>query len=166
MKRIRITKGFVALVDDKDFEKVSDRSWFAVTSHGITYAYRGKLGFSRKNRAPWENMHRLILGLTDRETIVDHKNGNGLDNRRKNLRICTDALNGRNRTHPRKGTSSRYKGVHWRKDKKKWHAEVVLFYKKHYLGLFTSEIAAARAYDRAARRLHGRFAALNFPRSK
>jgi hypothetical protein len=88
--------------------------------------------------------------------VVDHINGNGLDNRRCNLRICTPAQNGLN-SRPRVDGKSRFKGVFPHGDR--WRAKVG----GRHLGLFDDEVEAAKARDRLARKLHGKFARLNFP---
>lgn len=97
--------------------------------------------------------------------MIDHKNGNGLDNRRSNLRFCTNAQNQHNQrkwgSRSGKPLSSRYKGVSWHR-RGHWRAKIQAQGKRRYLGQFQSEEAAARAYDRAARELHGEFAVLNF----
>jgi hypothetical protein len=102
-------------------------------------------------------MHQLITGWP----LTDHINGNGLDNRRANLRPASAEENQRNqrKTH---GTS-RYKGVCWFKATKRWHAQIRTGGKRHHLGFYTEEVEAALAYDAAARNLFGDFAAVNFP---
>jgi len=93
--------------------------------------------------------------------FVDHIDHNGLNNRRSNLRLCTLAQNNRNMVS-RTG-SSKYKGVCWHGGTKKWNAKIRLNRKCYHIGLFTDEIAAAKAYDKKAKELHGQFACLNFP---
>jgi len=94
---------------------------------------------------------------------VDHINHNGLDNRKANLRPATRAQNNYNRQRQRNKTSTEYKGISWRKDRKKWVAEIRVDYKGICLGYFDDEIGAARAYDSAARIFQGEYAELNFP---
>jgi hypothetical protein len=105
-------------------------------------------------------MHRIILGVTDRNIFVDHKNGNGLDNRRSNLRQCTIAENNRNVVKRIAGTS-KYRGVSWHKSEGKWQAQIKHNNKRHHLGNFINEIDAAIAYNNAATELHKDFASLN-----
>ena len=92
---------------------------------------------------------------------VDHINGNRSDNRWANLRAATNAENNRNRK-PSQGSSSRYLGVTWRRNEKKWAAQIRIEGKQTHLGYFTNERKAAQAYDKAAARYHGEFANLNF----
>ena len=161
MKTIELTKGYVALVDDADFEWLSQRKWCAsYERNGNAYALRGYRSGDRKRTI---KMHREIMGAKPGQQ-VDHKNGDTLDNRRANLRICTQSQNNMNR-HTRTGTS-RYKGVCWSKAKRKWQAGIQVDGKTKFLGYFHNEIEAARAYDVAARDLFGEYANLNFPNEK
>jgi hypothetical protein len=91
---------------------------------------------------------------------VDHINGNTLDNRKENLRICTQNQNGKNRLLNKNNVSG-YKGVTYKKANKLWCAQIVVNYHKMYLGLFTTAEAAALAYNEAAKKYHGEFAKLN-----
>lgn len=140
-----------ALVD-KEFAWVDKYMWNLVTG----YAY------SNKNEGKRILMHRLIVGAKEGE-YVDHKNGEKLDNRLVNLRICTNAENIRNKVKSKSNTSG-FKGVSKRSDYG-WRAEVKKDYKKHYAGSAKTPELAARMYDKKALELHGEFARLNFPRS-
>lgn len=93
---------------------------------------------------------------------IDHINGNPLDNRLTNLRHATRSENMAN-SRPARGKSSKYLGVSFEKSRGKWAAELTRHYKKHRLGRFDSEVEAAKAYDDAAKHLHGDYAHLNFP---
>ncbi len=107
-------------------------------------------------------MHRVIKGAKAGQS-VDHVNGNGLDNRRSNLRLCAHAENLRNRKI-HKNNKSGFKGVRKRKESSLWRAEIRSNHKFYFLGNFHSAEEAAHAYDAAALKLHGEFARLNFPR--
>jgi hypothetical protein len=107
------------------------------------------------------SMHRMVVNAP-KGLFVDHINHNGLDNRKANLRICTNLQNLRNK-RPKTGCTSEYKGVHWCKGRNKFRANIYLNKKAIHLGYFHDEIAAAKAYDEKARELFGEFAYLNFP---
>jgi hypothetical protein len=159
MKTIQLTKGFSCIVDDEDFEALSLRSWCALVLKGVTYAKRGT-GDGPTARVIL--MHRQILGITDRSMLVDHIDGNGLDNRRANLRVATKSQNAQNQRAKAAGTSSRFKGVYWWTLRGKWCAGAKLNGKHHSFGSFEIEEDAARAYDEGARTLFGEFAHTNF----
>lgn len=153
MKEIKLTQGKVALVDDEDYNWVNQKTWQAQVNHcGIFYACSG---YRR------EKMHRVIMGLQKGDKRqVDHINHNGLDNRRCNLRICTNAQNCMN--GKRKGGTSKYKGVHLFKPKGKWYAQIEIGGRKHFfLGSYSTEEDAAIAYNNAAIKYFGEFAHLN-----
>lgn len=146
-----------AIVDPEDFVGLSRYSW-KLDRHG--YAIRN----TRVNgKSVGVLMHRQILGLTprDRDVHTDHRNGERLDNRRDNLRRCSLSENNRH-NGPHRSSSSRYKGVTWHRGVSKWQAAIYSGGKTHYLGLYESEDAAARAYDVAAEQLFGDYAFLNF----
>jgi len=108
-------------------------------------------------------MSRIIGRPLEKFEHIDHINGDGLDNRRDNLRICTRTENVRCQRKRTKPTSSRFKGVTWHKNHRYWQAAIRKNGERTYLGWFKGEEEAARAYDKAAKRLHGDFASLNFP---
>lgn len=157
MKRIALTQGQYALVDDADFDRLNQWKWFAhKTPHSHTfYAIRTVyLGGGRKNaKRRCVRMHREILDLKSGEQC-DHKNRNGLDNRRDNLRKSTASQNCANR---RATGASQYRGVSWKKRNSKWCAQVSVNGKYKHIGLFNSERAAALAYAQAAKNIYGEF---------
>jgi len=156
-KEIPLTRGKVALVDAEDYEWLSQFNWYAAQLRpGLFYAMRNDYvgGTSRS-----VYLHRLVM-RAKRGQYVDHTNGDGLDNRRENLRFCTNAQNLQNQ-HRTSG-SSPYKGVSWSKRARKWTAQIKANRLIH-LGYFNSEKKAALAYDEAARRLFAEFARPNFP---
>lgn len=93
---------------------------------------------------------------------IDHKNCDKTDNRLSNLRLASPAQN-MQAARPKKGCSSRFKGVWWSSDAKVWVARIYVKRKGIYIGRFACEVEAAKAYDEAAKRLNGPFAYLNFP---
>ena len=156
MKKIALSGGKkYALVDNKDYEWLNQWIWGIDESRQTFYAVRSATlaGGKRKDT----RMHRLIIEATEGE-ICDHKNGDGLDNRRCNLRKCTAAENARNR---RPAKHKKYKGVHWKKQNQRWTACIWFANVLHHLGYFDSEIDAARAYNNAAKKHFGEFAFLN-----
>jgi len=106
-------------------------------------------------------MHNCIIPVPD-GYIIDHINHNGLDNRKKNVRVATQAQNARNARYPKKNCSSRYRGVWFNRQAKKWRASIVVNRKRKQIGYFKDEIQAATAYDRAAMKYFGEYAILNF----
>ncbi len=153
MKRISLTQGKFAIVDDEDFEKLSKYRWYAYKVGNTFYAGRN---FNKRPNQRRISMHRFIMKTPD-GMDTDHRNMNGLNNQKHNLRICTKTQNNQHRK-PDKNSSSKYKGVCWQRNSKKWQAHC----KRIYLGLFSNEIEAAKVYDKAAQRLYGEFAYLNF----
>lgn len=143
----------VALVDDEDYELVSRYRW--MVHHPISVNSPRRSGpYARATSAGRPMMHVLLCGRNG----IDHQNGNGLDNRRKNLRPCSGAENSRNR---RSWGRSKYLGVHL--DRGRWRAVIEHDGRRQHLGMFANEADAARAYDKAAAGLFGEFARLNFP---
>ena len=162
MKRIPLTQGKFAIVDDEDFDWLNQWKWSAFKCPHTFYVERSIYSRDTK-KARTVRLHREILGLKkDDGKQADHINGSGLDNRRCNLRVCTRSENNRNMQKQFKICSSKYKGVNWRKNRKKWRAEICKDYKHIHIGYFDSEIEAAEAYDKKAKELFGEFARTNF----
>ena len=160
-KEIPLTKGYVAIVDDEDYERVAEFKWHAVvTETGLVRPRRN----STKECQQTE-LHRFILEPKDGE-FVDHINGDTLDNRRANLRVCNKSQNAANTPKTGKKTHSKYKGVSYLNHAKKWLAYIRVNYKQKHLGYFTKQEEAAKAYDIAAEENFGEFARLNFPRKE
>lgn len=141
----------VALIDAEDYPKIADHIWY-LRRDGAACRYARPEG-------PFPPMHRMILA----GSCIDHINGDGLDNRKANLRSCSRAENLHNTRKTARPCSSRFKGVRFHRRHGKYLAEIQAHGKRRYLGCFESEEDAARAYDSAARRLHGQFARLNLP---
>lgn len=108
-------------------------------------------------------MHRLLMGVTDRSTHVDHRDHDGLNNQRANLRLASRSQNMANQRKRSRPTSSQYKGVYWSNTYEIWVAEITGPGGRKYLGRFPDEVSAALAYDVAAIELFGEFAHLNNP---
>jgi hypothetical protein len=159
MIEIPLTQNKVALIDDEDWKLISQHKWHARKQNKTFYAATNiSIGNGKQKII---RMHRLIMqALPGQE--VDHKNNNGLDNRKDNLRFCTRTQNHQNRKNTR-GTSE-YKGVAWRNSRNKWMAYIVHDKKQTFLGYFSSEEDAAKEYDKAALKYFGEFARLNFER--
>jgi HNH endonuclease/AP2 domain len=157
MKYIKLTKGKRTVVDDEDYEWLNKMKWYLMTDN---YAVRRTLvsvdGLPRK--IIW--MHRLIINCPEKMQ-TDHVNGNGLDNRKENLRICTHQENSMNQKTQKRNKTSKYKGVYKRSDCNRWCASVVKDQKYFYLGLFKTENEAVKAYNNEAKKLFGEFAKLN-----
>jgi len=156
VKTIQLTRGKVATVDDIDFERLSAFSWQAHTHKGKWYA---RSNWRRDTVYGSTLMHRLILDAPD-SVEVDHINGDGLDNRRENLRLCSHAQNSRNRAKI-PGRSSRFKGVSLHKPNGRWRSRIMMEGRMVCLGNYATEQEAAAAYDAAATSLHGEFASTN-----
>ena len=158
MKRIPLTQGKSALVDDEDFDHVNQWKWCARKSHNSYYAIRtAYLGGGRKNqKIKTVYLHRLIIGAKRGEEI-DHRNGDSLDNQKNNLRRCTHAQNMQNMKR-QIGKTSEHKGVSWYKPTQKWIAKIVHGGEQIHLGYFVAESDAAKAYNEAAKKYFGEFA--------
>ncbi len=153
--KITLTRGKVALIDLADLPKVAEYRWCAVLMRNRSWYAAAHQRGSRRGSAP-VRMHNVLLGHLG----VDHIDGDGLNNRRNNLRPATDEQNKRNRRISKNNTSG-YKGVFL--DRGRWRACIDEHGRRHYLGYFATAEEAARAYDAAAREGHGEFANLNFP---
>ena len=151
--KIPLTQGYFAEVDDEDYEKVNQHSWYASIEEHTVYA-RSEQGGS---------MHRLILSLKKGDKReADHRDGNGLNNRRYNLRICSRQQNCYNK-RPQQGGTSRFKGVSWSRKVNKWQAYIGFNNKGIYLGYYSDQQVAAIRYDMAAIYFFGQFARINYP---
>jgi hypothetical protein len=158
MKEIKLTQGKFAIVDDEDFEELNKYKW---------YLKKGKKGTFYAQRTKWYPngqykkaimMHREIMKkeLTNKKPFTDHINHDGLDNRKNNLRPCTNSQNMANcRQHK---DSNSPKGIYWDKERQKWAVQICCNYKKHAIGRFNNLEEAVLAYDIKAKELFENFA--------
>lgn len=156
--QIELTDGKYAEIDEIDWDLVHWYKWFLVKGRDTYYARAYIKGSGRENQRRIY-MHRLILNVPD-DVLVDHRDGNGLMNRRYNLRLCSNTENAQN-TPGRPGHSSQFKGVFRRSGEEQWNACIVVDGKTLNLGQFLEEKNAALAYNKAAKLHFGRFAWLN-----
>lgn len=160
MKFLPLSQGLSAIVDDDDFERVSQFKWF-VHRGADSGPYARRSYFNKKAEKGLPTlMHMFIMGpYPEGKTQIDHVNRNGLDNRKANLRFCTRS---ENRYNLIRKNSTGYKGVVL--DKRCTHKKYVAqINRSQKLGWFKTPEEAAKAYDKEARRLFGAFARTNFP---
>lgn len=158
-KEIQLTQGRVTLVDDEDYEQLNKHKWCAVhVADNHYYASRTEHLSDRKQTV---YMHQAIMGMLSKGSgiHIDHINGDGLDNRRDNLRVCTHSQNLRN-SGPRNPISG-HKGVYPTGKSGKWKAAITENGKYQHLGVFLTLEAAARAYNKATLKYHSEFAYQN-----
>jgi hypothetical protein len=166
MRYLELTQGYVAVVDDEDYERLREFKWHVSRkgkAHNM-YACR----YCRREQGGGRGMYRLLHYEVLREVqpmeggyVIDHINRDGLDCRKRNLRVCTRSENLRNQGPIRKRKSSQYKGVYLHKQRRKWSARIKCERKLYNLGLFKTEHQAVNAYNMAALELHGEYAFLN-----
>jgi len=151
-KKILITRGQIVIVDEQDYQELSQYRWYLIDG----FAART---IKKDNKRTTIYMHRVIMDAPIGISVY-HINHNKLDNQRENLRL----VKGSARMHRRPSVkhSSKYRGVYWCKDKRKWIAEIKVYKKQIRLGRFEVEKDAAVAYDEAARKYYGSLARTNF----
>lgn len=152
---IQLTRGLFSLIDVEDSHKLIGVNWCAFQNKaGNIYTYRK----DRKRKTGYF-MHRIVMNVDD-GFIVDHKNGNGLDNRKSNLRQCTYSQNIQN-SRLKSANSSGYKGVYWNKYVGRWHASICSYGKRIHIDYFDTAEEAHQAYCIMAEKVHGEFAKFN-----
>jgi hypothetical protein len=166
MKIINIGS-FNVLVDDEDYEFLTNVYDMSINQHGYVYC-KLKEKYKHKRMGFYTgSLHKILVfqDNTNRMINVDHKDGNKLNNQKENLRICTHANNMKNRKPNNKqlgkDTASKYKGVWWNKKLNMWRVQIRSDNKRIGIGCFTNEIAAANAYNYYAKELHKEYAKLN-----
>jgi len=158
-RKIYLDEGKWTILDLKDYYRYAGFKWCIGGNKGKFYAIRGQMISPKDSKIV--QLHRLIMDAP-KGLLVDHRNSDSLDNRSANLRLATYSQNQCNKRKS-KNTSSKFKGVSFRKGRKKCIACIKVGGKQLWLGQFESEIEAAKAYDEAAKKYRGEFACLNFP---
>src|SRR5258708_2933591 len=163
-RTIELNNGYVTTIDVEDYARVSQFQWTAWISYRKDGSIRAVYALRSIQRpdGTWtqEKLHRVILGINDPSIQVDHHDSDGLNNRRSNLRVCTNRQNTQNVRKPVTNTSG-FKGVTWDKENEKWIAQLSVSGKHKNLGRFTDPKEAAAAYNAAALLHFGEFARLN-----
>ncbi|MFH1369793.1 MAG: HNH endonuclease [Planctomycetota bacterium] len=160
-RKIYLGEGEFTIVEPPDYYAYGKFKWVLSGTGYNLYAVREvKIGPKKTKRV---YMHREIMKFPKRK-LVDHRNNDGLDNRRANLRLATYSQNAINRPKTKSKTSSKYRGVCFCQGRRNWSAIIRVNGKQMWLGRFKNEIDAAKAYDRMAVKHHGEFAKLNFPK--
>jgi hypothetical protein len=155
MNTIPLTKGYSALVDDEDYDRIASFKWYVSLQKTSTYANRDTCESGKRTTV---SMHRFIM-QPPKGMRVDHINGDGLDNRKANIRVCTPGENLCNQRRIR-GLSA-FKGVSYWTHGLRWRAQICVDGRRIFLGSFPDEPSAATAYDAAALFYHGEFACTN-----
>jgi len=149
MAEILLDNGMKAVIDDDDYEKISSRKWYARKGGSTYYAYTIFTKYKNGKRCKsGEAMHREILNLAHADgNVCDHINGNGLDNRKQNLRKTNASINGLNCKNYKNNTSG-FRGVNWNKGIRKWTSYIRINGEKKYLGSFTDKQEASSVYNK------------------
>lgn len=160
------------MVDDEDYDTLNQHKWYVNLHANTNYAHRQFRSKTEKDKTGYGKkvlilMHREIM-IAAKGRVVDHIDGNGLNNQKSNLRVCTQAQNLYNQRKREKNgcvshENSVYKGVSRDSHGKKWTVTISANGVVHHLGSYSCEKSAAREYDKLAKLLHGEFACLNFP---
>lgn len=156
MELVILSKGFKTIIDKEDYKFVNSFKWYACQKDNRYYASRTvRYGNRKDNKKHHLFLHRILLNAPE-GIFVDHINGNSLDNRKNNLRLCSNKENSRNRK-----IKNKYKGIKKNLNCKTWSARITVDQIELYLGCFKNDIDAAMAYNEAAIKYFGKFAKLN-----
>lgn len=165
IREIQLTRGYKATVSAEDYARIIPFKWQVLIQHkkNVVKYYAQRQEPQPEGSSKTVRMHRFILDIRDTKIEVDHRDGNGLNNCRGNIRVCTGSENSANK--PKRKGRSQYKGVSPAGENriKKWQASIRIDGKSIGLGRFHAEEEAAIAYDNAASAAYGEFAVLNFP---
>lgn len=159
MRKVKLTQGYVALVDDEDYQRVAQFKWCVhkvLNKDGSIKTLYAHRGYKLADRWTTQKLHRFIRRVSNPKVKVDHENRNGLDCRKNNLRKASNAQNASN-TKLYSTSTSGTKGVHWNKQNKSWVAYIYCNNKRIHLGYFTDKKEAAKARLKAAVKFHGKF---------
>ncbi len=154
MKYIILSCGTKSIVDNEDFEKINQWKW-QLSSKGYAHKNKPKL-YGKRGKLL---LHHIVMKPPS-GMVIDHINGNTLDNRKSNLRICTISQNLRNKKIGKNNTTG-YKGIYWNKKNLKWQTNIGVNGKSIHIGVYQNKIDAARAYNKASVKYFGEFARLN-----
>ena len=147
-----------SIIDSEDYDKIKGYTWYAAN---VNKGFRPRAQKITNGKCKFFYIHRLVMDCPD-NMIVDHINGDPMDNRKINLRICTYAENCKNRKKTKSKTASSYRGVTWHKRDRLWHARITVNGSVIFIGCFDSEMNAAMARDKAELKYFGEFAKPNF----
>ncbi len=161
VKLIPLTQGQHALVDDSDYDALIAHNWYAVKVKKTGNYYAARMSTDSNGKRIVIRMHFAIMG----QKGIDHRDSNGLNNQRYNLRPASQESNNRNAAKSKRNLTSKYKGVSVRKEYKTiaYRAQITVNYQKIPIGTFAVEVDAAKAYDSEAIKHFGEYAKLNFP---
>jgi hypothetical protein len=155
-KEIKLTQGKFTIVDDDMYDYLNQWKWHVINTRGLFYAAK----CNSRIRGTKIKMHKLLTNNLSSDMVTDHINGNTLDNRKCNLRVCTRSQNQMNRGATVKNKTG-YKGVYYHENRNAYKVQIKVNNKTYYLGYFTTPKKAAAAYNQAAVKYHGEFAKLN-----
>jgi hypothetical protein len=148
------------IIDDEDFDKIKDYKWYVHLAIHDTKYYIRSVSKTLNGKRKTILLHRTIMNCPENK-VIDHINGDTLDNRKCNLRICNQGDNVKNASKRKDGKTSKFKGVSWSKSNKKFKACISIDKQVIHLGFFYDAVEAAKAYNKAAKIYHGEFAFLN-----